>query len=173
MTTQEKRHGPGEERSRIFRMMMLSGFLALCFLVGRLGRAATMPELSGWYDALEKPFFQPPEIAFPIVWTILYAMMGFAAWRIWLKSSEKKRQTALLWFYLQLAVNATWSWVFFYGHSLAGGLGVIILLFVLILITLQKFREIDKLAGWALIPYLLWVGFASLLNASILYLNIG
>ena len=124
------------------------------------------------YEMLKKPFFTPPAIVFPIVWTILYILMGIAAYRIFMRNKQGADDKGGYFFYLlQLMINFLWSFIFFtfrlYGISFI----VLIILFILIVITFIKFIKVDKIAGLLLIPYLIWVAYAGVLNFFIWVLN--
>jgi translocator protein len=137
-----------------------------------LGQIATFPNLSPWYASLTKPDFIPPNWVFGPVWTALYVLMAFAAWRIFrLASSVRGRRAALLLFFIQLALNAAWSWMFFAGHSPLLGMANIIPQLGVILATTAVFFRLDRIAGACLIPLACWVGFASVLNFAIWKLN--
>lgn len=150
------------------RWLVLAGFVVLTLAVGRLGSAITLPALDPWYAGLDKPAFTPPDWAFPVAWTILYILMAVAAWLVWQAAGgfARARGALTLWA-VQLALNLGWSAAFFGLRSPLAGLVVIALLLAAILATLAAFR---RWSGWAaalLLPYLAWVGFASLLNLSI------
>ena len=135
-----------------------------------LGQLATFPNLP-WHAGLIKPSFNPPNWIFGPVWTSLYALMAFAAWRILRLPPSPARRAALILFYAQLALNAAWSWMFFAAHSPVLGLINIGPQFLLILATLHAFRPLDRYATWALVPLAAWVAFASVLNYAIWSLN--
>lgn len=135
-----------------------------------LGQLATFPNLP-WHAGLVKPSFNPPNWVFGPVWTTLYILMAFAAWRVWRLPPSPARRTALILFYAQLALNAAWSWMFFAAHSPILGLVNIVPQFLLVLATLHAFRLLDQIAGWILVPLAAWVGFAAVLNAAIWSLN--
>jgi translocator protein len=136
-----------------------------------LGQIATFPNLAPWYSGLAKPIFNPPNWVFGPVWTTLYALMAFAAWRIMRLPPSPMRRTALILFFGQLALNAAWSWMFFAAHSPLLGLVNIVPQFALILATIVAFRPLDGVAALCLTPLAVWVGYASLLNAAIWWLN--
>lgn len=147
--------------------------LAACFAAWALGGALTRPNLD-WYTTLAKPGFTPPNSAFPIVWTILYAMMAISAWLLWRSpGDEGDRKTALTWFGIQLVIGVLWSVAFFWLHSPIYGLTVILALLVAIVITIVMFDRLSRPAALLLIPYVLWVCFATGLNFSIWMLNSG
>ncbi|MGO4406867.1 TspO/MBR family protein [Bosea sp. RAF48] len=137
-----------------------------------LGGAVTVPQIAGWYAGLAKPAFNPPNWIFAPVWTALYALMALAAFRILrIPVGVPGRRRALLVYHLQLLLNIGWSFAFFGANSPLAGLIVILPLLVLILATIAAFRPLDRLAANLLWPYLAWVSFATLLNASIWWLN--
>lgn len=146
----------------------LGGWIGLCFLAGAFG---SMFEPGMWYDMLNKPSWTPPNWIFPIVWPILYLMMGVAAWLIWKDYGFKEGREELKWFGIQLGLNAAWSWIFFGKHLIGTALGEILLLWIAILFTLMLFHKKNKIAGWLLVPYLLWISFASALNYAIFQMN--
>ena len=165
-------HQTGETRTGFQTYAVLAVFVILCLGVGYLGSAATTPNLEPWYAGLNKPDWTPPAIAFPIVWTTLYVMMAVAAWLVWRKKAPVyPRRTALVAFFIQLALNAAWSWAFFAAHSPGFGLIVIGLLVAALLWTIVAFLRVSRPAGWLLVPYLGWAGFATVLNASLWWLN--
>lgn len=146
--------------------------ITLCLLVGFLSSSSTRAAIPNWYAGLEKPFFNPPNIVFGPVWTLLYVMMGWAVGRVWaLGKHHRWGKTALYHFGVQLIFNGLWSLVFFGMQNPALALVVILILGVLIERTIKWFRLIDRLATYLLYPYFAWVCFATLLNASIWYLN--
>jgi tryptophan-rich sensory protein len=137
-----------------------------------LGGLFTGPAIPGWYAGLVKPSFNPPNWVFGPVWTLLYAMMAYAFFRILrLPSGTPGRSTAIVVFAGQLILNAGWSGAFFALQSPAAGLLVIIPLLGLIFLTIRLFLALDRLAGWLLVPYALWVSFATLLNFALWRLN--
>ena len=136
------------------------------------GSAATVPQIPTWYAGLVKPPFNPPNWIFAPVWTALYAMMALAVFRILrLPIGIPGRRRALLAYHLQLLLNLAWSFAFFGANSPLAGLAVILPLLAAILATIATFRPLDRLAANLFWPYLAWVGFATLLNASIWWLN--
>lgn len=168
MTTLAAPHRPWLSLRSI---LILGAALAVCFGVGQLGAVATYPNLAPWYESLAKPWFNPPNLAFPIAWSILFAVMAVAVWRVVMLGEGSRRRWALGAFATQLLFNAGWSLAFFGAQSPLLGLLEIIPFFAAIVWTLVTFRRIDKVAAALLCPYLAWVAFAATLNASILYLN--
>jgi benzodiazapine receptor len=148
------------------------GFLAwlsVSFVAAAIGSAASI-QAGSLYTQLLRPGWAPPPNIFGPVWTILYALMGIAAWLVWRVGGFRAR-TPLTLFLVQLAVNALWSWLFFGWHLGAEAFADIILLWVLIVATLVAFWRVRPIAGALLIPYLLWVSFALALNYSVWQLN--
>lgn len=150
--------------------LALAGFILACLAVGWLGSIPTTAAIPTWYAGLEKPPFNPPNAVFGPVWTILYVLMAFAGWRIW-RASGEAAGPALVPFAVQLGLNLLWSFAFFGARSPLFGLVVIAALWLAILWTILVFRRIDRWAALLLLPYLAWVSFAALLNASIWWLN--
>lgn len=156
---------------RNFVKLVLS--LAVCQLAGVIGSVFTSKSVSTWYPTLSKPSFNPPNWLFAPVWTILFILMGISLFLIWSRSllAKEKRKKAMFIFGLQLIFNILWSVMFFGLKSPLLGFITIIILWILILLTIIKFFKISKAAGWLLIPYILWVSFAAILNFSILIIN--
>lgn len=145
---------------------------ALMAGVAAIGVAVTAPQIPGWYAALAKPAWTPPNWAFPVAWTVLYALMAVALFRLWsLAPGTAGKRSAIGLFLGQLALNALWSPVFFGLEAPWAGLGVIVALVAVLGRTLVAVFAVDTLAGWLLVPYLLWVCYASTLNAAIAVLN--
>jgi benzodiazapine receptor len=133
---------------------------------------ATYPNLAPWYSSLVKPAFNPPNWIFAPVWTILYALMAFAVWRILrLPQTSAARRTALTLFFVQLTLNAAWSWMFFGANSPLLGIINIIPQLLVIIAAVVAFYRLDKAAAWCLAPLAAWVAFASALNVAIWRLN--
>lgn len=143
--------------------------IVFCELAGIVGSVFTMPSIAGWYAALQKPFFNPPAWVFGPVWILLYAMMGISLYLVWQK--RKQSNNALVFFGIQLSLNVLWSLLFFGLHSPLLALACILALWLAIALTIRSFAKIDSRAAWLLVPYLLWVTFAAVLNYSIFALN--
>lgn len=155
-----------------FSLWKLVFSILVCEAAGILGSLFTISAIPTWYAILNKPTFSPPNWIFAPVWTILYLMMGISLYLVWQKGIKTKGvKNALSVFGLQLALNASWSIVFFTGQSIVGGLLIIVILWSLILITILKFLKISQTAALLLVPYLLWVSFATILNFYIFKLN--
>jgi benzodiazapine receptor len=143
-----------------------------CLAAGAIGSVFTRSAISTWYATLQKPFFSPPNWLFAPVWTVLYILMGIAAFLVWRKGLENRQvRIALVVFLIQLILNALWSVVFFGLESPLYGLIVISILWVAILVTVIKFFTISRAASVLMWPYLPWVTFAAALNASVWLLN--
>ena len=146
--------------------------VAVCLFVGFLSSFATQSSISDWYVTLNKPSFNPPNWIFAPVWSTLYVLMGVAAGIVWSKGFYHKWvKTALYHFIFQLIFNVAWSIAFFGIRRPDYALLIIIILLILILLTIKWFRVVNKTAALLMIPYLLWVSFASILNYSIWQLN--
>jgi benzodiazapine receptor len=146
--------------------------IVVCQLAGGIGAIFTTPAIPTWYAGLNKPAFNPPNTVFFPVWTTLYALMGIAAFLVWRKGlRERSVRVALGIFAIQLVLNTVWSIIFFGQQSLFGGLIAIVFLWIAIVVNIVAFWRISKVAGALLIPYILWVSFASLLNYSLWMLN--
>lgn len=152
--------------------LKLIAAIIVCEVVGLLGTPFTLNAIPTWYANLNKPFFAPPNWIFGPVWTILYALMGISIYVVIKKGWKKKVvKNASIFFIAQLVLNFIWTPVFFGLRSPLLGLIVIVGMWILIVMTIRKFYPLSKLAAYLLIPYLLWVSFATLLNAAILILN--
>lgn len=164
-------HPGGRPRRKAVELGALVGFLALTLLVGRLGAAVTRPALDGWYRALAKPAWTPPDLAFPIVWTALFVLMALAAWQVWRRGAGARRRWALGLWGLQLALNALWSQLFFGLRDPGLALVELGALLAALSATAVVFRRISPPAAWLLLPYLAWSVYAFALNAAIWTLN--
>jgi benzodiazapine receptor len=154
----------------VVRLVVACGVSLAAGAIGSL--AVTDPGFSSWYTAIEKPGFTPPGWVFGPVWTVLYLLMGVAAFLVWQRGlGSRAVRIALVWFLVQLALNAAWTPVFFGLHRIGLAVVVIVLLWAAIVVTMCYFFRVSRAAGLLLVPYLLWVSFATVLNASIWYLN--
>lgn len=156
--------------------LSLTSKIIICIIVvmslGFLSGYSTADSINGWYAGMNKPFFNPPNWIFGPVWTVLYAMIGAAVAIIWHANVESSLKTqAILLFISQLVLNLIWSPVFFTAQKPGAALIIILSLLLMIFVVIKLFRKINKQASNLMIPYLIWVSFASLLNASIVYLN--
>ncbi|MBS9463973.1 tryptophan-rich sensory protein [Flagellimonas sp. 389] len=154
------------------KIINISISVIICLLIGFLSSFATQSSVNDWYLTLSKPSFNPPNWLFAPVWTLLYIMMGVSAGIVWSKGFHHIWvKTALYHFGFQLLFNALWSIVFFGLQSPFWALLVILTLLTLIILTMKWFSVVSKTAAILLAPYLLWVGFATLLNYKIWELN--
>lgn len=160
----------GNKRSKDIVRLIVS--IVACQCAGIVGAIFTTRAIPTWYAALQKPPFTPPDWLFAPAWITLYLLMAISAFLVWRTGLENRQtRTALIVFLVQLILNALWSIAFFGLESPLYGLIVIILLWVAILITIIKFFRISTIAGALMLPYIIWVSFAMVLNGSILMLN--
>ena len=151
--------------------MVLVIFIAVCLAVSGIGAIVTTGSVRDWYPLLRKPSWTPPSCLFGPVWTILYLMMATAAWLVWRRRESEHLNVALGLFAFQLFLNAAWSPLFFGLKSPLAGLLDIFPLWAAILATLLSFWRVSPFAGALLIPYWLWVSFATALNYAIWKMN--
>lgn len=153
----------------------MAGTILLPLAVGAASSSFTSMSVQTWYLTLEKPVFNPPGWVFGPVWTLLYLLMGYALWRIMqiklTRMNEADKRLAVLLFSTQLFLNFLWSIIFFGLWSPGGALIEIVLLWFAILGTIITFFKLDRAAAYLLVPYILWVSFASVLNYAIWFLN--
>lgn len=144
-----------------------------CLAIGYFSGIVTRSSIETWYPTLIKPSFNPPNWVFAPAWSLLYLLMGVAAGLVWDRIEHEKEavKKALIFFAIQLALNALWSYLFFGLMNPLLALIEIVVLWLMIYETLLKFIKINKVAGYLLVPYLLWVSFATILTASIWWLN--
>lgn len=149
----------------------LLAFLVICLAVLAAGGAATASSVGTWYQALQKPPFNPPDWLFAPVWTALYVMMAVAGWRVWRAHGLRGARPAVALFGTQLALNLAWSFVFF-GYRLIGAalLEIVVLLMAIVATTILFWKH-DRLAGMLFVPYAGWVAFATILNFALWQLN--
>lgn len=156
--------------NKITRILVV---VVTCLVIGYFSGMVTRSAIITWYPTLVKPSFNPPNWIFAPVWSMLYVMMGVAAGLVWNKMEFDKDlvKKALVVFAVQLALNALWSYLFFgLKNPMLAGIEIV-LLWLMIFETYNQFSKINKIAGFLLIPYLLWVSFAMILNISIWWLN--
>lgn len=156
--------------NKITRILVV---VVTCLVVGYFSGMVTRSAITTWYPTLVKPSFNPPNWIFAPVWSMLYVMMGVAAGLVWDKMDSDKVlvKKALVLFAVQLALNALWSYLFFgLKNPMLAGLEIIIL-WLMIYETYIQFNKVNKIAGFLFLPYLAWVSFAMVLNASIWWLN--
>lgn len=148
----------------------LLAWVGLCYCAAALGAAFTSRSVGEWYGTLVKPSWTPPSGVFGPVWSLLYFMMGVAAWLVWRKAGPGTA-LALTLFGIQLALNVAWSVIFFGLRSPGAAFAEIIVLWALILATLVAFLRISPAAAYLLVPYQAWVTFAAALNFAIWRMN--
>ncbi|MDD5731876.1 MAG: tryptophan-rich sensory protein [Patescibacteria group bacterium] len=160
------------EKDKMILALKLIASLVICQIAGFIGAIFTTPAVTTWYTTLNKPFFNPPSSIFAPVWTVLFIAMGIALFLVWTKTEHaKEKKLAILLFSIQLAFNVLWSVVFFGLHSPFIGILVILILLALIIATTIKFYKLSEIAGMLMVPYALWVGFATVLNIAVFILN--
>jgi tryptophan-rich sensory protein len=152
-------------------VLALIVFLAVSALVAAIGGFVTAEAIPSWYAGLTKPAFNPPNSVFGPVWTLLYAMMSVAAWRIWMRRSLPGARTALALYWAQLVLNLGWSLIFFDLRAIGAALIEVLVLLLAIVGTGILFWRLDRPAGALFVPYGLWVLFASALNFALWRLN--
>jgi len=156
------------------QIVKLIGLVVLCEIVGAIGTIFTSPNIPTWYASLVKPFFNPPNWLFAPAWTTLFLLMGISLFLL-LENKDMKlkiaRKIALVLFIVQFIFNILWSYLFFGLRNPLLGLIGIIILWILILATIISLYKVDKRGAYLLVPYILWVSFATVLNYSIFILN--
>ena len=153
----------------IKKTMKLIISIVLCQAAGAAGSFFTMRSVDTWYAGINKPFFNPPDWIFAPVWTLLFILMGISFYLVWI--NKKRDWTAINMFGIQLALNMMWSMIFFGLRQPTYALIEIVFLWAAIMATIIKFHKISRVAAYLLIPYILWVSFAIILNISIVILN--
>lgn len=154
---------------QIKNLNLLGLSLILCLGTGLLGSLFTIPSIPTWYQSLNKPFFSPPNFVFAPVWTTLYILMAISLYLVLVK--KPKNNLPIKFFLIQLLLNFFWSIIFFYIHAPLVAFFDILLLFTFIALTIEAFYKVNKVASYLLVPYILWVSFAAILNLSIVILN--
>jgi len=155
----------------IKKSIILMLFLLVCQLPGLIGSYFTVSSIPVWYAGLNKPWFNPPNFLFGPVWFMLYVMMGVSFFMIWNTAAEFQKKTAVIIFSIQLVLNALWSIIFFGMKNPGLAFFEIVVLWLFILLSIITFHPLSKKASYILIPYLLWVSYASVLNFAIWRLN--
>lgn len=145
--------------------------IAFPIFLGAIAGMFTSQAVPEWYSALNRPSFNPPNWIFGPVWTILYILMGISFFIVWKQEANRMRNLAIIVFLLQMFLNFAWSFIFFYFNMIGIALVEIILLWASIILMLILFYKIKPIAALINIPYLLWVSFATVLNASYFFLN--
>lgn len=146
--------------------------IAIPLFIGAIGAFFTASSVTTWYVTLEKPSFTPPNQLFGPIWTVLYLIIGISAYLVWQKRATIKQFPRTIAIYLiQLVLNAMWSFIFFYTHQIGVAVFESIFLLFIVIVNAIVFYKIDKTAGLLFIPYILWVGFATVLTYNIFILN--
>jgi tryptophan-rich sensory protein len=154
-------------------LVYLTIAIALMMATSVAGAQLTADALPNWYVTLNKPWFTPPNLAFPIAWTLIFSLMAIALWRVLRTIGDQTaRRAALAAFGVQLAFNVGWSAAFFWLRSPLFGLLVVVGLWLSIAWTILAFRRVDRPAAMLLWPYIAWVSFAAVLNAAIVWINL-
>jgi len=144
-------------------------FFFITYSASLIGGLATINFKEPWYSQLIKPSFNPPDWIFAPVWTTLYLMMTVAIWFFW--HSKNRNMNTVYIYFIHLIFNTTWSIIFFVFHNIFLALIILIILIVLIIILIVRFKRVNLLSYYLMIPYLLWCCFALILNTSLLILN--
>jgi benzodiazapine receptor len=145
--------------------------IAIPLAVGAFSGMATAEAIPTWYAQLQQPSFNPPNWIFGPVWSTLYLLMGISLFLIWKLPTSKQRNEAIAIFFIQMVLNSIWSFLFFYFKRIDFALIEIVILWGMILLMILRFYKLHKPAGLMNIPYLMWVSFATILNAAYYYLN--
>lgn len=149
----------------------LLGFVVLCLAISAIGGAVTASSVGTWYQALQKPLFNPPNWVFAPVWTLLYCAIAVAGWRVWMARGFAQAQGAMSAYAVQLALNLAWSFVFFGARMIGAALVEIAFLLAAVIANAVLFWRIDRIAGALFVPYAAWVSFATVLNFALWRLN--
>lgn len=147
-------------------------WIVLCEAVGLLSGLLSKEGINAYNSMVIKPPFTPPAWVFPVVWTILFALMGISAARITLSEPSTARSRGLNLFIAQLVVNFFWPLFFFNLQAFGFALFWLLLLWILVLLTILQFWQVDQTAAWLLTPYLAWLTFAAVLNAAVWLTNL-
>lgn len=157
-------------RSIQAQLLGLLGWVAATSVFGAVGGLASAND-TGFYGSLVQPAWAPPAWLFGPVWSTLYLAMSVSAWLIWRRHGFSSAKPALTLFFVQLSFNALWTWLFFFWHAGGAALAELIVLWILIALTIGMFWKLHRVAAALMIPYLLWVSFAGVLNYSLWRLN--
>jgi translocator protein len=159
-------------RNNIQYVLLLIGCIFIPLIIGFIGSLITIPNISGWYITLNKPWFTPPNWVFGPAWTIFYILMGISLWFVIRNGiTNSSVRNGAITFAAQLIVNLLWSFIFFGQKSPVGGLITIVILLVLIIATIRSFKSVSIKAAYLLIPYLCWTCFATILTLAVVVLN--
>ena len=153
---------------KIFKLIIS---ILIPLAIGFVGSFFTSSSVDNWYQTIAKPQFNPPNFVFAPVWTILFILIGLSFYFVWTKNFAKQKNKAIGIFSIQLFLNLLWSLLFFGLQNPLFGFLDIVLLEIVIIFNIKIFYKINKISAYLLIPYLIWVSFALILNASIVILN--
>ncbi|MBD3252640.1 tryptophan-rich sensory protein [Candidatus Pacearchaeota archaeon] len=156
---------------KIKNILLLVFSILICLAAGFIGSFFTSSAIPEWYSSLNKPFFNPPNWVFAPVWTILYVLMGISLYFILVTKKQKIKRLTLFFFFIQLLLNTLWSILFFGLKNPVIAFVEILFLWGFILLTIIYTYKISRISSYLLIPYILWVSFAGILNISIILLN--
>lgn len=145
--------------------------ILLPLIIGFVASFFTQSSVDTWYQTIDKPVFNPPDWVFAPVWTLLYILIGIAFYLVWEKNFGSNKKKVLTIYFVQLFLNFLWSLLFFGLQSPILGLIEIVILWIFIFMNIKVFYKVTKPAGYLLIPYLIWVSYALLLNLSIVIIN--
>ncbi len=151
------------------KFLSFSLFALITYSASFIGTFATISFKEPWYSLLNKPIFNPPEWVFGPVWTLLYLMMTISIWNYW-HSKNRDINTVYI-YYVHLIFNTTWSIVFFVFHKILLALIILVILIIFIIVLILRFRSVNMLSLYLMIPYVLWCMFALILNISLIILN--
>ncbi|MBD3259129.1 tryptophan-rich sensory protein [Candidatus Woesearchaeota archaeon] len=161
-----------QRKAKARKVIELLLAIVVCNLAGVIGSFFTSPAVRTWYTTIQRPSFSPPDWVFAPVWTTLFILMGISLFLVWNKGLKTKGvKIALVFFFIQLVLNALWSIIFFGLKSPLGGFIELCFLWAMILAAIITFYRVSRPAAYLLIPYILWVSFAGVLNFMIFYLN--
>lgn len=144
--------------------------IIISLMLGTLSGFSTISEIQNWYSSINKPSWNPPSWLSGPVWSILYALIGVSFAMVWTSQTTNKNK-AYTFFFIQFGLNLLWSFIFFKMHAIGFALIEMTIMCLFIVLTIIEFKKHSKAAALLLIPYLIWVSFASVLTASIFYLN--
>ena len=151
------------------KFLSLILFFIITFSASFTGGLVTISFKEPWYSSLVKSSYNPPDWIFAPVWTTLYIMMTLAIWFFW--HSKKKDVNTIYIYFIHIVLNATWSIVFFGLHQILLALIVLVILIILIIILIIKFKRVNYVSTYLMIPYLLWSCYALFLNFNLYILN--
>jgi len=158
-------------KSRVSVSLKLAVSIIFCQAIGGIGAFFTIPAIDTWYKFLKKPMFTPPDWVFMPVWIFLFLLMGVAMFIVWAKPTAEDKTPAAVTFVIQAGLNSIWPILFFSFHSPLAALIEIMALWIMVIFNAFVFWKVSKTAGYLLIPYVVWITFAGIINAYVLVLN--